>query len=78
MRGPTCARLGAMCAGGGDRGVVYRGREGAGKTKGAEAPFESPAESDRRQWWLRSSRRRILPTGVLGSDSRNSITRGCL
>ncbi len=27
---------------------------------------------------LRSSRRRILPTGVLGSSVRNSITRGCL
>ncbi len=26
----------------------------------------------------RSSRRRILPTGVLGSSVRNSITRGCL
>ena len=26
----------------------------------------------------RSSRRRILPTGVLGSSVRNSTTRGCL
>jgi hypothetical protein len=26
----------------------------------------------------RNSRRKILPTGVLGNSVRNSITRGCL
>ncbi len=66
-----------------EAGLLFgQGAEDGGSEHGGKAGGTSPPAAGRvaRQAFLlsRSSRRRILPTGVLGSDSRNSITRGCL